>query len=154
MQQFTNYTRYLFILIAVIAVSEYAVMMIFDITGLGDSLSQETEALLDSLLLLILSAAPVYFFIIKPIVKLSLEYQEEQTLLVEALDGASDIVIITDVKGDITYVNRAFTTITGYSPDEAIGNNPRFLQSGKQDKDFYTMMWKTITTTGEWSGEL
>ena len=150
----SNFARYVVILIAVIATSEYAVMTLFDLTGLGDSLPQEAEALLDSFFLLLISAAPVYFWIIKPIINISMSYQEELSLLVEALDGAADVVIITDVNANITYINKAFTTVTGYSEEEAMGENPRILQSNKQSGAFYHMMWDTIITTGEWSGEV
>ncbi|MES0372307.1 MAG: response regulator [Mariprofundaceae bacterium] len=148
------YARYVLILVAVITTSEYAVMILFDLTGLEDSLSQEAEALFDSFLLIIISAAPIYFWVIKPVIRLSQDYQLKLKLLVEALDGAADVVIITDSNANMTYINRAFTTVTGYSQDEVIGKNPRILQSGKQSKAFYSTMWDTIITTGKWSGEV
>lgn len=148
------YARYVLILVAVITTSEYAVMILFDFIGLEDSLSQEAEALFDSFLLIIISAAPIYFWVIKPVIRLSQDYQLKLKLLVEALDGAVDVVIITDSNANITYINKAFTTITGYSQDEVLGKNPRILQSDEQSSVFYKMMWETIISTGEWSGEL
>ena len=62
--------------------------------------------------------------------------------------------MITDVKGTIEKVNPAFTTVTGYSADEVIGKNPRFLQSGKHGEDFYREMWKSIKDNGFWQGEI
>ncbi|MCU7936435.1 MAG: EAL domain-containing protein [Candidatus Thiodiazotropha sp. (ex Dulcina madagascariensis)] len=63
-------------------------------------------------------------------------------------------VTITDADGNILDVNPAFTEITGYSRDEVIGKNPRFLQSGKHDKDYYQAMWRSLTADGYWRGEI
>jgi len=149
-----NYSRYLMILIAVVCISEYAVMIIFDITGLKDTLPRELEAIADSLLLLVFSSAPVFLWVVIPIIKISQERQDELENLVEALEGAGDAVIITNTSASIVFVNKAFTTITGYSAEEAIGNNPSMLQSGKQSKAFYKMMWQSLKNTGSWQGEV
>ena len=61
-------------------------------------------------------------------------------------------IVVTDSEGAILQVNRAFTAITGYSAEDAIGNNPRMLQSGRQDANFYKAMWKTILQSGYWEG--
>jgi diguanylate cyclase (GGDEF)-like protein/PAS domain S-box-containing protein len=66
------------------------------------------------------------------------------------LDG----VLITDTDGTILSVNPAFTEITGYRAEEAIGHNPRILQSNQHDRAFYTSMWTQITTKGRWKGEI
>ncbi len=63
-------------------------------------------------------------------------------------------ITITDVHGTIIDVNAAFTLITGYSREEAIGQNPRMLRSGRQDATFYADMWNTLLTQGHWSGEI
>jgi diguanylate cyclase (GGDEF)-like protein/PAS domain S-box-containing protein len=63
-------------------------------------------------------------------------------------------VIITDGECNIVAVNRAFTDITGYAPDEALGKNPRFLQSGRQSIDFYRELWASLEISGQWQGEI
>ena len=63
-------------------------------------------------------------------------------------------VMVTDDSERILAVNRAFTTITGYSEAEILGQTPRQLRSGRQDTMFYTAMWASIRTTGHWQGEL
>jgi diguanylate cyclase (GGDEF)-like protein/PAS domain S-box-containing protein len=63
-------------------------------------------------------------------------------------------ILITDATGRIIEVNDAFTVITGYSRDEAMGQNPRLLQSGRHDAAFYAAMWRDLTDQGYWSGEL
>lgn len=67
---------------------------------------------------------------------------------------ASDGIMITDPSGHIIDVNAAFTHITGYGRDEAIGQNARMLSAGHKDKAFYAAMWHALLTQGEWSGEV
>ena len=63
-------------------------------------------------------------------------------------------VIITDATPRILAVNDAYTTITGYARDEAIGKDPGILNSGRQGKSFYEFMWKVLLKDGFWQGEL
>ncbi len=63
-------------------------------------------------------------------------------------------VIITDLQGNIEYVNRKFTTLTGYTRAEVLGRNPRLLKSGRQSPAVYSELWHTIVAGGEWRGEL
>lgn len=61
---------------------------------------------------------------------------------------------VTDAAGVILRVNRAFTKVTGYSAEEAVGQTPRLLRSGRHDKAFYEEMWGTVNATGSWEGEI
>lgn len=63
-------------------------------------------------------------------------------------------MMVTNAKGSIVRVNQAFTTITGYKAEEVIGKNPRILNSGHHDSDFYTVMWASIKKTGYWAGNI
>ncbi|MDH5680673.1 MAG: EAL domain-containing protein, partial [Spirochaetota bacterium] len=69
-------------------------------------------------------------------------------------DNAVEGVMITDADGIICAVNPAFTRITGYSEEDAIGQNPRILKSQRHDENFYINMWQTIYDTGHWQGEV
>lgn len=62
-------------------------------------------------------------------------------------------VVITDTQGNIEYVNPFFTRLTGYTPEEAVGKNPRILKSGSTPPETYKQLWETITAGGEWHGE-
>ena len=59
-------------------------------------------------------------------------------------DQLADHVMITDKHGFIEYVNPAFEKTTGYSKEEVLGENPRFLKSGRQSMDYYHALWSTI----------
>jgi PAS domain S-box-containing protein len=75
-------------------------------------------------------------------------------LLLTAVEQAPVTIVITDSDGNIQYVNPAFTTVTGYSPQEAMGKNPRILKSGKHPEEFYKAMWDTLLRGETWSGDL
>lgn len=65
-----------------------------------------------------------------------------------------EAIMITDAHANIIRVNQAFQTITGYSPEEVIGKNPRVLSSGRQDREFYAAMWNRLLGSGSWTGEI
>ncbi|HOK05405.1 MAG TPA: PAS domain S-box protein, partial [Victivallales bacterium] len=69
-----------------------------------------------------------------------------------AISQSDEIVMITDTKGIIQYVNPAFEKITGYSINEAIGKNASLLKSGKHDQLFYKNLWNTISSGNVWRG--
>jgi two-component system cell cycle sensor histidine kinase/response regulator CckA len=75
-------------------------------------------------------------------------------LQAEALEAASNSIVITDIAGSITWVNSAFTKMTGYSFSEVMGKNPRILKSGEQAVKVYEELWKTILAGETWVGEL
>ncbi|MCP5430240.1 MAG: PAS domain S-box protein [Chromatiaceae bacterium] len=70
------------------------------------------------------------------------------------LDAASEGMLVTDHRGNIILVNRAYTEITGYRADEVIGMNPRVLRSGRHDDAFYDAMWSALRRDGRWQGEI
>lgn len=77
-----------------------------------------------------------------------------QRLFESALGATSNGVVITDAAAGILYVNAAFTRITGYAREHAIGNNMRMLHSERQDDDFYRVMWQSLLTDGRWEGAI
>ncbi len=82
-----------------------------------------------------------------------LQQTEDQVRrLVAAIEQSGETIVITDTKGTIEYVNQAFTDVTGYSREEAIGKNPRILNSGQQDKSVYAEVWGAITKGQPWQG--
>lgn len=80
---------------------------------------------------------------------------EEQMLkLSKAVTQSPDSIVITDVNGNIEYVNPKFTEVCGYSFEEAMGQNPRILKSGEYPQEFYKELWDTILSGNEWRGEI
>lgn len=80
--------------------------------------------------------------------------QKRLQLAASVFTHAREGIIITDVQGNIVDVNETFTRITGYSSQEVLGRNPRFLRSDRQGPDFYKAMWQSLTSKGHWYGEL
>jgi len=74
--------------------------------------------------------------------------------LSQAVQQAGEAVLMTDRNGVIEYVNPAFTSITGYAPEEVIGQTPAILKSSAQDPSFYKNLWDTITRGEVWHGTL
>ncbi|WP_018947598.1 diguanylate cyclase [Thioalkalivibrio sp. AKL17] len=79
--------------------------------------------------------------------------QREVRLMATAFDSAQAIVV-TDPQGRILRANHAFTRITGYAEDEVLGKNPRVLQSGRQDLEFYHRLWTELLENDHWEGEI
>jgi PAS domain S-box-containing protein len=71
-----------------------------------------------------------------------------------ALESAANAILITDRAGRITWVNPAFTRLTGYAAAEVLGLHPRLLKSGRHDRAFYQEMWETILSGRVWRGEM
>lgn len=82
------------------------------------------------------------------------EAQERIRQAAEVFKSTVEGVTITDLDGAILDVNDAFSKITGYSREEVIGENPRILQSGWHDADFYRRMWESLRNLGYWRGEI
>jgi len=73
--------------------------------------------------------------------------------LSRSIEQSPTIVVITDLQGIIEYANPKFYEVTGYSPMEVIGKNPKILKSGKTSKTVYKSLWETVTAGKEWYGE-
>ncbi len=74
--------------------------------------------------------------------------------LSQAIEQSPISVMITDLEGNIEYVNPEFSRVTGYTAEEVKGKNPRILKSGHTQPSQFTNMWNSITTGQSWSGEL
>jgi PAS domain S-box-containing protein len=79
--------------------------------------------------------------------------EDELRKLSRAVEQSPSAVVITDAAGRIEYVNPKFVQMTGYTEQEVMGENPRILQSGQQDGEFYRVMWDALWSGQEWRGE-
>ena len=80
------------------------------------------------------------------------ETNMELKKLFNAVEQAAEAIVITDVRGRMEYVNPAFTEISGYSREEALGRTPAILRSGKNPPGLFKEMWKTILSGRIWKG--
>ncbi|HEY58737.1 MAG TPA: PAS domain S-box protein [Anaerolineae bacterium] len=74
--------------------------------------------------------------------------------LQQAIEQSANAILITDREGHIEYINPAFTRMTGYTPEEILGENPRILKSGYHSAEFYARMWDTLLRGETWRGEI
>ncbi len=79
---------------------------------------------------------------------------EEKLHIASIAFDTHEAIVVTDAQARIVSVNRSFEKLTGYSAAEAIGQNPRMLQSGKHDREYYQTLWTALNETGTWSGEM
>lgn len=84
----------------------------------------------------------------------SIQKGEMARLAALVLENTNQGMIITDLNMKIIALNSAFSLITGYSREEALGETPRLLQSGRHDKAFYKVLWQTLHEKGRWIGEV
>ncbi len=82
------------------------------------------------------------------------EAEAELVKLYRAVEQSPVSVVITDKNGSIEYVNTNFCRVTGYTQDEALGQNPRILKSGETPDEVYKDLWTTITSGETWKGRL
>lgn len=86
---------------------------------------------------------------------ISAQKQTEHQLRIAAIAFETQQgMMITDANRTILQVNHAFTRITGYSSEEAVGKSPRLLSSGQHDQTFYNVMWEQIHRYNSWAGEI
>ncbi|MFA6193086.1 MAG: MASE3 domain-containing protein [Sulfurimonas sp.] len=78
--------------------------------------------------------------------------EQELKKLKTAIEQSPVSIVITDIYGNLEYVNPFFTKTTGYSPEEVLGNNPRILASGATTKEEYEELWNKLANEQTWSG--
>jgi PAS domain S-box-containing protein len=80
--------------------------------------------------------------------------EEKMRQLSRAVEQSGSTIVITDLEGNIIFTNPAFSKITGYSFQEAIGKNTKILNSGRHNTEFYRNLWDTISSGNVWQGEM
>ncbi len=82
------------------------------------------------------------------------EIETRLAFLTRSMEQSPNSVMITNTLGDIVYVNPTFTKLTGYAPEEVLGQNPRILKSGKVPLETYQNLWDSLSSGNYWEGEL
>ncbi len=136
---------------------EYGQYIFFqDITNM---LKNQQLAVYKILFLLLISMAIIYIIIRYYFIefetklqKLYDNYTQEISKLKLAIEQAPISIVITDIDGNLEYVNKYFTKVTGYSFEEAIGVNPRILKTGYTSEEEYKKLWDEISHDHLWQG--
>ena len=82
------------------------------------------------------------------------QHEDRLRLAETVFQSAASAIMVTDATGVIQSVNPAFTTITGYLPEEAIGRTPNLLKSDRNEAKFFASFWHSLAENGRWSGEM
>lgn len=82
------------------------------------------------------------------------DQRDELRRQAQIIEQSPNMIILTDIGGQIIYTNLAFSTISGYSKAEVLGRNPRLLKSGETSAETYADMWRTLLAGRTWDGEL
>ncbi|MGA8147542.1 MAG: PAS domain S-box protein [Gallionellaceae bacterium] len=138
---------------------EFLIMVLIEIVlkpKFGANVSDFFWGILDPLLLILVVTPCIYILTVKPLEKqrVLLQQQYKELSITAVTFESREGVTVTDANNKILRVNRAFTEITGYGNEEAIGKTPAILQSGRHDKEFYRNMWQVLGRDGFWSGEV
>lgn len=102
---------------------------------------------------IVLAGIPALLSILRDITQRK-QAEAKLQLAASVFDHALEGIMITDPDGSIIDVNAAFTRITGYARDEALGQNPRLLSSGQHDPSYFEAMWQGLIEQGYWYGEI
>ncbi len=100
-----------------------------------------------------LTAFVFLIYLLKQLIDKEKQLADDLRIAAHTFDS-HEAMSITDAKGTILKVNKAFTEITGYEAEEVIGKNPRMFKSMKHDAAFYREMWEALNTKGKWSAEI
>ncbi|MDD2845900.1 MAG: PAS domain S-box protein, partial [Rhodoferax sp.] len=95
-----------------------------------------------------------HYVAIKEDITLKRQQEEQLRKLVMAVEQSPESIVVTNLEAKLEYVNNAFVRNTGYSREEALGQNPRVLQSGNTPKSTYLDMWAMLAEGQVWRGEL
>lgn len=95
-----------------------------------------------------------HFLSIKEDITAQRQAEQQLRLAASVFKHAYEGILITDANACIVEVNDTFSVLTGYDREEALGRNPRFLQSGRHDPEFFVALWRALLEEGFWTGEL
>ncbi len=100
------------------------------------------------------TAAPLRLLCNVRDVTAELAAEREAEISSAVFENAAEAILVTDAENRIVRVNPAFTAITGFVPNDVLGQDPKILKSGRNDAAFYEGMWQKLLATGRWQGEI
>ncbi len=130
------------------------VVMLLDVSQKNRGLKSALYATMVLFFIIVVATMLLLYLIISRTEKARELAESKLKLASEAIANTVEGVIITDSHGVMIDVNAAFEKVTGYSREEALGNNPEMLKSGSHDEQFYVNMWNSINEKGQWKGRV
>jgi len=145
-------TRLLVILTVAAFLDELLVLFLLDMLP---PMPKVTAYLLDATLLAALIFPVFYFLVYRPMSRNIVELREAKENLhtVSVAFESKDPILITDAQANILRANRMFLKISGYSPEELVGQHSRMLKTGRYGEEYYKKMWDDLLRKGSWAGE-
>jgi PAS domain S-box-containing protein len=145
-------TRLLVILTVAAFLEELLVLFFMDLLP---PMPKTTAYLLDAVLLAVLIFPVFYFLVYRPMSRNIVELREakENLRTVSVAFESKDPILITDAQANILRANKMFLKISGYSPEELVGQHSRILKTERYGKEYYKKMWDDLLRKGAWAGE-
>jgi PAS domain S-box-containing protein len=149
----------MYLIVLLMMAAEFLIMMLIEIVlkpKYGPNIPVFFWEFMDPMLLILMVSPFIYVLAVRPLERQKVLVQQQfSELSITAVTFESrEGVVVTDANNKILRVNRSFTKITGYTNEDAIGNTPGLLHSGRHDKEFYLNMWQVLERDGFWSGEV
>jgi len=145
-------TRLLVILTVAAFLEELLVLFFMDMLP---PMPKATAYLLDAVLLAVLIFPVFYFLVYRPMSRNIADLREakENLRTVSVAFESKDPILITDAQANILRANKMFLKISGYSPEELIGQHSRILKTDRYGEEYYKKMWDDLLRKGAWAGE-
>jgi PAS domain S-box-containing protein len=145
-------SRLLVILTVAAFLEELLVLFFMDMLP---PMPKTTVYLLDATLLAVLIFPVFYFLVYRPMSRNIAELREakENLRTVSVAFESKDPILITDAQANILRANKMFLKISGYSPEELMGQHSRILKSGRYGEEYYKKMWDDLLRKDSWDGE-
>ena len=143
-------------LLAMLTVSAFLEeLLVLFLLDMLPPMPKAAEFLLDATLLSVLIFPVLYFLVYRPMSQniTELRQAEENLHTISVAFESKDPILITDAQASILRANKSFLKMSGYSPEELIGKNPRILKTDRYGEDYYKKMWNQLLRNGSWSGE-
>ena len=124
------------------------------LTGRPEKFETRIENLEEWFTVSVYSLEKDYFVAVFESITVQKEAEDKLRLMAHVFEHIGEAIVITGPDNTILATNRSFTRLTGYSQDDALGQNPSILKSGNEPKEFYESMWETLLSENYWQGEI
>ncbi|WP_231368564.1 ATP-binding protein [Mariprofundus ferrooxydans] len=141
------------LLLTMIVCAEIGIMLLFSWLDIENSLSPLALAFTDALLLSLIIAFPLYYWVVRPLKSTIITSQEKLNMLASAVENAGEAIIITNRKGVVEYVNQAFLDMSGYNNIDIIAKHVASIEVFMAEKEWKQSFLQSIRRFGVWKAE-